>query len=168
LKKIFKYSKTFSIDNLKNSMISDLNEINKFIKNLKEKFKVEGTVANYSSKISEKAKQFTNMLNTPPSTPMLTLSKKTKEKKGLDFEPMPLSLKLKDKKEIEKIIEDPQMKSQIIDQIMKAFPTFQKDQLDTLSIKNLSKISITLRFNFSNLNRLKAPKNANNDIKELA
>ena len=99
---------------------------------------------------------------------MLTSSKKTKERKELDFEPMSLLLKPKDKKEIEKIIEDPQMKSQIIDKIMKAFSIFQKDQLNTLSIKNLLKISITLKFNFSNLNRLKAPENASNDIKEFA
>jgi len=81
---------------------------------------------------------------------------------------MPLPLKPKDKKEIEKIIEDPQMKSQIIDKIMKAFPTFQRDQLDALSVKDLLEISITLGFDFSNLNRLKAPENASSDVKELA
>ena len=87
-------------------MIGDLNEINKFIKNSNEKFKVEGTVANYSSKINERIAQFTNILNTLASTLMLTLSRKIKERKRTDFEPMLLLLKLKDKKEIEKIIED--------------------------------------------------------------
>ena len=51
---------------------------------------------------------------------------------------------------------------------MKAFSTFQKNQLNALSVKDLLEISITLGFNFNNLNRLKAPKNASNDVKELA
>ena len=171
LKKIFKYGENISIEELKNSMIHDLNEINKFIKNSKDKFKVDGTVANFSSKINERTAQFSKMLDTPPSTPMLTPSKKTKKGKGPDFEPMPLPMKLEDKKEIEKIIEDPQMKSQIIDKIMKAFPTFKKDQLDALSVKDLLEISITLGFDFSKLtdfNRLKASNNASKEVKELA
>ena len=81
MKKIFKYSETLSIDDLKNSMISDLNEINKFIKNSKDKFKVEGIVANYSSKINERTVQFSKMLDTLPSTPMLTRVKKQKKRK---------------------------------------------------------------------------------------
>ena len=84
-------------------MIGDLNEINTFIKNSKEKIKVKGTIANYSLKIN---KRTIKMLNTLPSTPIITLSKKTKEKKRPDFEPMLLLMNLKDKKEIKKMIED--------------------------------------------------------------
>ena len=51
---------------------------------------------------------------------------------------------------------------------MKAFPTFQRDQLNALSAKDLLEISITLGFNFSNFNKLKASKNASSDVKELA
>eukprot|EP01080_Neovahlkampfia_damariscottae_P011408 gene11408-4575_t len=128
-----------------------------------EKFGVGGTVANYYSTINERAKQFANMLSTPPSTPKLTPSKKEK-----DFLPMPLPLDPEDKKEIEKMIENPEMKAQIIDKIMKAFPSFKKEQLDSLSVKDLLKISITLGFDFSNLNLLKAPENATKEVKELA
>eukprot|EP01080_Neovahlkampfia_damariscottae_P012914 gene12914-7425_t len=144
LKKEFQLDQKLSIEELKNNIIGDLNEINKFIKNSKEKFDVNSTIANYYSTINERAKQFANMLSTPPSTPMLT-----PKKKGKDFEPMPLPLDPEDKKEIEKMIENPEMKAQIIDKIMKAFPSFKKEQLDSLSVKDLLEISITLGFDFS-------------------
>ena len=51
---------------------------------------------------------------------------------------------------------------------MKAFPTFQKDQLDALSVKDLLEMLITLGFDFNNFNRLKASENASSDVKELA
>ena len=91
-----------------------------------------------------------------------------KKGKTQQFSPMPLPLDPEDKEEIEKMIENPEMKTQIINKIMKAFPSFKKDQLDALSVKDLLEISITLGFDFSNLNRLKAPENASNEVKELA
>ena len=107
--------------------------------------------------------------DSPFKTPFSTPSKTPKKKgKVADFSPMPLPLDPEEKKEIEKMIENPEMKNQIVDRIMKAFPSFKREQLDALSVKDLLEISITLGFDFSNLNKLKSPENASNEVKELA
>ena len=107
--------------------------------------------------------------DSPFKTPFSTPSKTPKKKGNVaDFSPMPLPLDPEEKKEIEKMIENPEMKTQIVDRIMKAFPSFKREKLDALSVKDLLEISITLGFDFSNLNKLKAPENASNEVKELA
>eukprot|EP01080_Neovahlkampfia_damariscottae_P001094 gene1094-10611_t len=157
LKKEFKYESKITIDELKKSIISDLNEIKKYLDESSKKFKVDGVIFGYKSIIEKREKEFERML--PSSTP-------SSPNKKPNISPLPIDPD--DKKKIEKMIENPEMKAQIIDKIMKAFPSFKKEQLDSLSVKDLLEISITLGFDFSNLNRLKAPENATKEVKELA
>ena len=135
-----------------------LKSLNQYVDLFKSSFGPGGVLNDLFSKIENRYKDFKRIRDEKsPDTPLKTPNSvfytpisKTKEGKGTDFEPMPLPMKPEDKKEIEKIIEDPQMKSQIIDKIMKAFPTFKKDQLDALSVKDLLEISITLGFDLVN------------------
>ena len=66
------------------------------------------------------------------------------------------------------MLENPEMKNQLIDKIVKSYPTFKKDQLDALDTKDLLEISVVLGFNFNQMNKLKAPENATQEVKDLA
>eukprot|EP01080_Neovahlkampfia_damariscottae_P000763 gene763-9014_t len=147
---------------LKNRAVDKLDALNDYIAKFESNFGKKGVLVDLHSKLENRAKEI------PFKTPFSTPSKTPKKGKTGDFSPMPLPLDPEDKKEIEKMIENPEMKAQIIDKIMKAFPSFKKEQLDSLSVKDLLEISITLGFDFSNFGKLRAPENATKEVKELA
>ena len=175
IKKLFKLSKeNLNNTNLNNRVVDKLDALNDYIEKLNSNFGKTGALVNLHGKLVNRAKEMSRIVaeksgDSPFKTPMSTPSKTPKKKgKVSDFSPMPLPLDPEEKKEIEKMIENPEMKNQIVDKIMKAFPSFKREQLDALSVKDLLEISITLGFDFSNLNKLKAPENASNEVKELA
>eukprot|EP01080_Neovahlkampfia_damariscottae_P010870 gene10870-3486_t len=67
LKKEFNYESKITIDELKKSIISDLNEIKRYLDESSKKFKVDGVIFGYKSIIEKREKEFELML--PSSTP---------------------------------------------------------------------------------------------------
>ena len=132
IKKLFKLSKeNLSNTNLNNRVVDKLDALNDYIEKVMATFGPKGILVNLHEQVENRARQMSRIVaekpsDTPFKTPFSTPSKTPKKGKIPDFSPMPLPLDPEDKKEIEKMIENPEMKAQIVNKIMKAFPSSKR------------------------------------------
>ena len=91
-----------------------MDALNDYIEKVVATFGPKGILVNLHEQVENRARQMSRILREKPSDILqntLALLKNTKKSKIPDFSPMPLPLDPEEKKEIEKMIENPEMKT---------------------------------------------------------